>query len=1051
MTPRLRESTFDSAAQTQFKFWAFISYSNRNRKWSQWLHRSIETYRTPRGLVGQPSRDGKVPQRLFPVFRDRDELPSSGSLPDNINEALRQSRYLIVICSPEAAASQWVNKEIVYFKSLGREDRVLCLIIGGEPNATDKPESTLPECFPPAIRFRVDPNGELTGERTEPIAGDARQHGDGKAKAKVKIIAGLLGVNFDNLWQREKRRRFWRRVQAVATAVIMSALVTTAWQWQARVAREERIQHLTDRGLQELSQSHADIALVYLSAAYSAGGNSPALKFLLRRAKLELPNVSSVKGGKEVFCASFSPDDSRVVTASKDNTAKVYDSTTGRLIATLPSLDCVNSAMFSPDGKQIVTSSDDGVARLWDAGATGELSPIAIFNHSPGKKIFPAVFSPNGEWIATGGSEDGFAKIWNAKTKDPRPVAVFTNHVGGRLKQGIDTLRFSRDGTMIVTAGRRDNAARVWDPAIGRELSPPMIVPGNDGLRDAVFSPDGSRVVTCSWIGEASLWSTNGIKIKQLIPPMANGNGNVWTRRAKFSPDGQQIVTTSADGMARVFDGNSGKPLYQPLFHAEPGEDKKVFDAAFSTNGQIIATAGGNNIVKLWDAASGQLLSMLTNHTGWIVGVEFSHDNTRLSTSGYDGRAFIWDVRDPAAPKLITALPGEGLTSIAGDASGTQNATRLLSGHSRYVAAARFSSDSMRVVTIDADGVARIWLTTNGNLIVKLPGNVAFADAAFNPQGNELVTGTEDGRVAVWTISVESQSATDSFETNLFRKVNSVRFGNNSNQIIAAGDDGARNSVRILDLRQGGLVATLDELALAISADNRQILIQENGDDKVAWICGLDGRQGTKLTSKDGGFVCANFSHDGRRVAAATKNGALFVWDQAGHELCRPQKAHVGNDIFCVNFSPDDRYIVTLGSDNKAEVWDARDGHLIGALKTLPGAEPKYIRSVDKDFLPPATAFSADAAFVSTSSFEPLVNIWDLATGNLLARFPGHSGNVTVVAFSPVKNFLLTGALDGTARIWNLNYESDSPEAIASFVHERLRKHLEGEMVVSDK
>ena len=178
--------------QKQF-YRAFISYSHRDKSWGEWLHKAIETYRTPRKIAGNEGRDGTVPKRLFPIFRDTDELPTSADLGQAINSALAASRYLIVICSPDAANSRWVNEEILTFKQLGKENQILAIIVGGDPNAADRGD-VANECFPPALRYRVGADGELTDERTEPIAADARDEADGKANANLKILAGLLGV-----------------------------------------------------------------------------------------------------------------------------------------------------------------------------------------------------------------------------------------------------------------------------------------------------------------------------------------------------------------------------------------------------------------------------------------------------------------------------------------------------------------------------------------------------------------------------------------------------------------------------------------------------------------------------------------------------------------------------------------------------------------------------------------------------------------------------------------------------------------------------------------
>jgi tetratricopeptide (TPR) repeat protein len=213
--------------ETQFKYRAFISYSHSDERWATWLHRALETYRVPKHLVGRESPYGPVPERFAPVFRDRDELATATNLGETLTRALEQSAFQIVICSPKAAASKWVNEEILTFKRLGRERRIFPLIVGGEPGSAEQ------ECFPQALRFRMGADGQLTDEPTESIAADARPGKDGKLDVKLKLLAGMLGVGLDELKQREAHRRqvrmMWLAGASIAGMAITSTLAGAAW------------------------------------------------------------------------------------------------------------------------------------------------------------------------------------------------------------------------------------------------------------------------------------------------------------------------------------------------------------------------------------------------------------------------------------------------------------------------------------------------------------------------------------------------------------------------------------------------------------------------------------------------------------------------------------------------------------------------------------------------------------------------------------------------------------------------------------------------------
>jgi tetratricopeptide (TPR) repeat protein len=208
------------------QYFAFISYSHRDSVWADWLHRGIERYRPPKPLIGTTTKRGAVPNRLLPIFRDREELPSATDLGALLTAALSESASQIVICSPQAAQSKWVNEEILAFKRLGREDRIFCLIVGGEPYASRMPGREQEECFPAALRFKLGADGKLSDVPTEPIAADARPGKDGKNNAKLKLISGLLGVGFDTLRRREQQRRN-RRLFIFSCSAAAGMVLTT--------------------------------------------------------------------------------------------------------------------------------------------------------------------------------------------------------------------------------------------------------------------------------------------------------------------------------------------------------------------------------------------------------------------------------------------------------------------------------------------------------------------------------------------------------------------------------------------------------------------------------------------------------------------------------------------------------------------------------------------------------------------------------------------------------------------------------------------------------
>ena len=220
------------------RYMAFLSYSHDDEKDAAWLHENLEEFRVPKRLIGQLTDMGPVPKRLSPIFRDRHELAAAADLGEEIEEAIAGSRFLIVLCSMSAAQSHWINEEIKCFKRLHREDRVLAVILDGEPFASDIPGREHEECFPPALRFHCDRKGKLTAQRAEPLAADLRESGDGRHMGLLKTAAGMLGVGLDDLAQREAHRRH-RRMTIITAASLAGMLATSGLAYTAIQARDE--------------------------------------------------------------------------------------------------------------------------------------------------------------------------------------------------------------------------------------------------------------------------------------------------------------------------------------------------------------------------------------------------------------------------------------------------------------------------------------------------------------------------------------------------------------------------------------------------------------------------------------------------------------------------------------------------------------------------------------------------------------------------------------------------------------------------------------------
>jgi hypothetical protein len=347
---------------TSHRYWAFLSYSHRDERWARWLHKSVETYRGHRRLVGMSNRRGEtIPERLFPVFRDRDELAGAADLPASITQALQSSRFLVVLCSPSSAKSTYVDQEIRYFKSIGRQDRILALIIDGEPHAVDRPDLGAEECFPEALKFAIDPEGRVTSRRMEPVAADVRPGKDGKRNALLKIVSGILGVGFDELRQRDQERRMRLLVMAATgglVGVIVFAVLAVVAYVQRNEARDARARAEQATRLETEARISAEARALAIQAEAQRIKDRSDLALLL---------------GIEAHRRHGALDGYQPVLAALEHEPRLRGFLHGHRRA-------VSALALSPDGGQMASGDRDGEVWIWDI-AGSQLSGRRLYTH----------------------------------------------------------------------------------------------------------------------------------------------------------------------------------------------------------------------------------------------------------------------------------------------------------------------------------------------------------------------------------------------------------------------------------------------------------------------------------------------------------------------------------------------------------------------------------------------------------------------------------------------------------------------------------------------
>ncbi len=578
-----------------------------------------------------------------------------------------------------------------------------------------------------------------------------------------------------------------------------------------------------------------------------------------------------------VNSAKFSPDGNTIVSASDDNTIRIWDVATGKKTKTLSGhISFVWSVNFSPDGKYIVSGSGDKTIKLWDVATGKELKTLS--GHS--STVSSVDFSPDGKYIASA-SYDRKIKLWDAATG--KELKTFSGH-----NSSVNTVVFSPDGKYLAS-GSYDHTVKLWHVATGQEIR--TLHSHNSYIWSVNFSSDGKYLVSASEDNTLQVWNAStGGELNTLY------GHNAYVLSASFSPDSKTIASGSGDKSIKLWDAATGKEL--KTFY---GHNSSVNTVSFSPDGKYLVSGSPDKSIKLWEVPMGDLgpiekeVRTFYGHTEPVWEVSSSPDGKYIASSSSDKTIKLWEI-----------------------SSGKD--VKTFSGHNSFVMSISFSPNGMFLASGSADNTVKLWDVAKGKEVRTFYGHSSSIwSISFSPDGNYIASGSGDKTIKLWDVVTGKELKTFSGHT---KSVDGVSFSPNGKYLASASYD---KTIKLWDVDTGKELKTFFGHSsfvsvVAFSPDGKYIASGSYDNTIKLWDV-KSGKEERNFSGHSSFVNNLSFSPDGKFIASASEDKTIKLWDVETGKEVKTLSGHL-KSVDSVIFSPDGQLVISASPDNTVKLWD---------------------------------------------------------------------------------------------------------------------------------